>query len=120
VVAYDQSADLALGSYYACIFERAGLRSTPKLLMKGVHQVSGSDAIKALLHTLSRDVGNKISAALRTYQMRSREWRASCDFTTKTDNGGASSGASSGMSSRIGTRLSQLVRNEDSPPAYRK
>jgi len=126
VVAYDKAADLKAGCYYACIFERAastsasGLRSSSKLLMKGTHQKYKADAIIALLNTLSRDVGNMIGADLRTFQMGSGEWRASRDFTTSPDNGGARAGASNGSNSRFGTRLGQLARKEELPPAYKK
>ena len=120
MVAYDKIADFKEGRYYACIFERAatigmsGLQSRPKLLFKGVHQ------IKALLSSLSRDVGNMIAADLRTSQMGDGEWRASRDFTTKPFNGDARAGPSNGLNSRFGTRLAQMVKNEEMPPAYKK
>ena len=126
VVAYDKAADLKAGRYYACIFERAaststtGLRSTPKLLMKGTHQNHAADAIIALLNRLSRDVGNTIAADLRTFQMSDAEWRASRDLTTRSDDGGARAGPSNGGNSRFGTRQAQLARKEELPPAYEK
>ena len=126
VVAYDKAADLKEGRYYACIFERAastsaaGLRGTSKLLMKGSHQKYEADAIIALLNRLSRDVGNIIAADLRTFQMGDVEWRASRDFTTRSDDGGARAGSSNGGNSRFGTRLAQLARKEELPPAYEK
>jgi len=127
VVAYDESLNVQAGRYYACIFERAasastsGLNSNSKLLMKGIHQPSVADAIKALLYKLSRDVGNVIGADLRTYQMRSGEWERSRDFTVRVEDAAARRDVSVGVGSRIGARLSQLVGNEGAPPpAYRK
>ena len=124
MVAYDG----ATGSewrYYACIFERAatigmsGLQSSPKLLFKGVHQINADAAIKALLSSLSRDVGDKIAATLRTFQMSSGVWRGRCDFTVQSDND-APIGSSNVVDSRSSANASQQGRTEDVPPAYRK
>jgi len=123
VVAYDDSTD-SEWRYYACICERAatigmsGLRSSPKLLFKGVHQINADAAIKALLSSLSGDVGDKIAATLRTFQMSSRVWRGRCDFTVH-DNG-APIGSSNVVDSRSSANASQQGRTEDVPPAYRK
>jgi len=127
VVAYDEFTNLEAGRYYACIFERAasastsGLNSNSKLLMKGVHQTSAADAIKALLYKLSRDVGNIIGADLRTCQMRSGEWERSRDFTVRVEDAASRVDVSVGVGPGIRARLSQLVDNGDAPPpAYRK
>ena len=101
--------------------DASGTHGSPKLLMKGSHQICEDDAVKSLLLTLSGEVSRKIAANLHPSEMGgSGEWKRPRHFTTSSGNGGVLIVSGNGTISTSAARPTKQVGHEDVPPAYKK